>query len=376
MDAQNVQRCAGQYVQSKYFLKKNYGGMQMKRDSSLDIIRILAIWMIVNYHFSHIIGSDSWFTCSYANGGWGCVGTTVFFILSGYVLRMKYKKTGNLLTFYKKRWLSIYPMFYVAFLCSWIYIAIDTGTILYNGAASKLKYTLLGIDGYVVYWKISTYYRGVGEWFTAIIVAIYILYPLINLIFAKAKVFGTILLAVLYLGNVFLDPFAPVPVDANLLTGLFMFWIGMLIEEYSEQIRKQLKLLVAFVPIGLLVILLKLPGPSLIWKNLLGIMVFMVFYLVFSRVKISGIAQHFVTYLSSIAFAVYLTHHFILVTWKPYVAGHLTSNWRMLAFYICYMIVTILCSIVINSITNFGIKLISNIFKILKKQIINKESAA
>lgn len=346
----------------------------MKRDSSLDFIRVLAIWMIVNYHFARIVGTDDWFICSYANGGWGSVGTTVFFILSGYVLHMKYKKTGNILTFYKKRWLSIYPMFYVAFICSWIYIAYDTGMIFYNGDPSKLKYTLLGIDGYVVYWKISTYYRGVGEWFTAIIVAIYLLYPLVNLLFAKARIPSTILLGALYFGNIFANPFDPVPVDANLLTGLFMFWIGMLIEQYSEKIRKQVKLLAGCIPIGLFIMFVKLPGPSLIWKNLLGIMVFMVFYLALTKVKFSDIPQKVLTYFSTISFAVYLTHHFILVTLKPYVIDHLTSVPRVLVFYAGYMVFTIICSIFVNTVTNFGIRILSNISETITKHFVNKES--
>lgn len=325
----------------------------MKRDIGLDFIRILAIYMIVNFHFSCLIGNTEWFICVFRNGEWGCVGTTMFFILSGYVLHMKYKKTGNLLTFYKKRFLSIYPMFYVVFLISWVYMASIIGKVFYGGNPLRLLYTVLGIDGYLNFFGIPNYYQGVGEWFTAVIVVIYLLYPVLNFVFAKARILGTVVLAGLYLWNIFMDPFAPLPVDANLITGIFLFWLGMLFEQYHEIIKKHVSLLFAYIPFGLLIMYVGLPGPGLLWKNFLGIVVFLVLLVLLAKVRFGRMTQRLITYFSGISFAVYLTHHFILVVLQPRVADKLTFSGRMLAFYAFYMILVTLCSTLVNELTNF-----------------------
>ena len=75
----------------------------MKRDVSLSLIRIVAIWMIVTFHFccgtEKLVGSPFY---GYANGGWGSVGTTIFFILSGYLFRLCHKEIPNVGQFYRK----------------------------------------------------------------------------------------------------------------------------------------------------------------------------------------------------------------------------------------------------------------------------------
>lgn len=328
----------------------------MKRNYSLDVIRVLAIWMIVNFHFACLVERTHWGICVFKNGEWGCVGTTMFFLLSGYVLHMRYKEVGSLRTFYKKRFLSIFPMFYIVFLIAWIYTAYISGNVFYGGEPYKLLYTLIGFDGYLTFFGISTYYQGVGEWFTAVIVMIYILYPVMNWMFRKAKIMGTLLLAGLYLWNIFLDPFAPLPVDANLITGVIVFWLGMLLEQYSDYVKVHMKTLLLLIPAGLLLIFVKLPGPMLLWKNLLGIIVFMVFYLALSKVAFPDILKRPLKYLSSISFAVYLTHHFILILLIPRVMPFVVSAKRMLFFYGCYMLAVLICSALINGVTNLIIK--------------------
>lgn len=328
----------------------------MKRDYSLDVIRVLAIWMIVNFHFACLMNQTQWGICIFKNGEWGCVGTTMFFMLSGYALHMKYKEVGDLKTFYKKRFLSIFPMFYLVFLLVWIYTAYVSGNIFYGGDVYRLLYTLIGFDGYLTFWGISTYYQGVGEWFTAVIVMIYILYPVMNWVFRKAKWPGTLFLAGLYMWNVFADPFAPLPVDANLITGMAMFWLGMLLEQYGSCLKARINMLPAYVFAGLWLIFVKLPGPTLLWKNLLGILVFVVLYLAFSKVTLKEAIKRPLKYLSSISFAVYLTHHFLLNQLLLRVMPLLVSRKRMAAFYGCYMILVLLCSAGVNWVTDKMIK--------------------
>ena len=62
----------------------------MRRDCRLDFIRAAAILMIFTFHFCCTIGGTGIFY-GYASGGWGSVGTTMFFIFSGFLLGKKYR---------------------------------------------------------------------------------------------------------------------------------------------------------------------------------------------------------------------------------------------------------------------------------------------
>ena len=51
-------------------------------------------------------------------GDWG---VSLFFIISGAALMYVYEKKCELKTFYKKRFFSIYPMFWMAYIAAFIY---------------------------------------------------------------------------------------------------------------------------------------------------------------------------------------------------------------------------------------------------------------
>lgn len=90
-----------------------------ERIKSFDLIRCISMLIIVIYHWE----------CTYeqlnVNGyhqylplikgiDWGRVGVTMFFMLSGASLQYNYSERKlQWIDFYKKRWISIFPMFYM-----------------------------------------------------------------------------------------------------------------------------------------------------------------------------------------------------------------------------------------------------------------------
>ena len=85
-----------------------------QRDDALDFVRLVAAVMIVVFHFNSMFapkGDVSAGPLRYANGSFGNFGVALFFLLSGYALMLRYGQACPLKTFYKKRFLSIYPLY-------------------------------------------------------------------------------------------------------------------------------------------------------------------------------------------------------------------------------------------------------------------------
>jgi peptidoglycan/LPS O-acetylase OafA/YrhL len=154
-----------------------------QRSVLLDIIRTLAIAIIVFYHILVVnlksplanihfgISPFYWKT-------WGEVGVTIFLILSGIVLELNYgKRKLKYLSFIYNRILRIYPVYYLAVLITIFTACIQYGHFKYTLNLSDLFYTLTGFYAFAGKWGGPFI---VTSWFIGLIMALYFLYPLIS----------------------------------------------------------------------------------------------------------------------------------------------------------------------------------------------------
>lgn len=326
-----------------------------KRDMALDFIRILATALIIFFHFfSSITGAKGW-TLTYKNGTWGLLGTSIFFILSGYLLRSIYKGGFSLKVFYKKRWLSIYPAFYIAFLGSYLYMLVIGTSPLYGGPVYKLIYTVLGIDKYVNWFGITNY-STVGEWFTAVIVVLYLVYPLLSNHLSRSKITFSTILFLVYLFMNITNTF-PAIADISVVNSMVMFWIGMWIAEYGKVIRGRKIIAVPFAIIAAVILIVKLPGLQMFWGHLLAVSVFLVLFILFpSQINAKPVAGT-MSFLAGISYDVYLVHHFLILVLSS-VYEHFDIELSVPAGLIVYTAVTIGVGYVLNLITKFVIGLV------------------
>ena len=154
----------------------------MKRESikSIHFIKAICAIGIIVYHFSCYKKDTSIQPLyTFANGSWGSVFVTAFFIVSGMLLYYNYEEGINLKKYYIKRWKSIYPMFYIAYLSFFIGKLFYYGTPFYKDKKWSYIFTILGFDGYL-YSNTTTYYI-LGEWFLGAIIILYILFPVIRM---------------------------------------------------------------------------------------------------------------------------------------------------------------------------------------------------
>ncbi|MBP5306898.1 MAG: acyltransferase [Paludibacteraceae bacterium] len=135
----------------------------------LDFVRSFCAIGIVIYHFYCHSSFNEGFMVQNASSRWGDLFVYVFFIVSGLCI---YKSNPEVLLtkFYYKRWRSIFPSFYVAYLgCLLLRLAVMPD----NGPTPPLwtaTLTAVGLDGYFLY-CIPNFYL-LGEWFLGAIILI------------------------------------------------------------------------------------------------------------------------------------------------------------------------------------------------------------
>lgn len=157
----------------------------------LDIARIFACLCILTVHFDASVSGYSGGVFQYPNsvipylwfGGLylGDIGVSLFFIISGAAL--EYSNPDGcrpLRKFYFRRFLSIYPSFWIAFAVSLSF------TLLFSRDFSappcrQLLWSIFGMDGYAktMGWSAAGFYQ-VGEWYLGCILLIYLVYPLLS----------------------------------------------------------------------------------------------------------------------------------------------------------------------------------------------------
>lgn len=281
-----------------------------QRDKRLDYIRILSTALIVWFHFFSTYPTATAYTVAFKNGVWGYLGTSVFFVLSGFLLRKNHKKIPSVTSFYKKRWLAIFPSFYIAYIVAYAVTVCLRRSFLYNGPAYEFIYSILGVDKYVELMGFPTYAL-VGEWFTAVILVLYLVYPFINRAFSEAKLTLTGVLVTAYiLFNAF--NMFPVNNQVSVLNALCLFVTGMFIAEYELRLTSNKLIAIVYGVISCILLLIKVPIENVYCVQMLAVALFLLLLTVLPSKGFSEKENKVTAYLAGISYCVYLVHHFIL----------------------------------------------------------------
>ena len=148
----------------------------------LDLIRAVATALVVLTHFNfHLKEHGGGYVLTYEPFGIyvGSLGVSLFLIISGAALTLTYRRPIDLKRFYWKRFRSIYPMFWTAWVLAALAFLLATNGRLPNGApATTFILTVLGIDGLAQAFYIPTMYL-LGEWFLGFIVLYYLVFPVL-----------------------------------------------------------------------------------------------------------------------------------------------------------------------------------------------------
>lgn len=199
----------------------------------VNFTRTICALGIIFYHFFRASASQYPLFTTYANGTWGEVNVAIFFMLSGYLLYYNHSSVNRLSAFYKRRFINIFPSFYIAYIFLYLERVFQSGKIFWSGPKWKLIFSVIGIDGFIFYRQPDDYYL-IGEWFLGAIIILYTLYPLIIWILNKNAVISTLLVLVLYVILLLNQNNITNKASHTITSSLLSFYIGILLCKYCR----------------------------------------------------------------------------------------------------------------------------------------------
>ena len=241
----------------------------------------------------------------------GCVFTygdiyvTVFFFISGALLFYNHSEVDNLKLFYKKRALSIFPAFYIAWGSMYIRDVLRYKSMFYRGNPVSIILSLCGMDGYLAF-KVKDYYI-LGEWFIGAIILLYILYPLLIWLKRKYKWLTVDVVILLYILSLKINLTGMIPFRM-LPSCLVSFYAGMLFVGYRKTAEKYWWIA------GILLMILKCiePGNMNIKGHIAGFLMAYMLYGIGTYLMKINIVNKLVKFIGGISYEVFLTHHVII----------------------------------------------------------------
>lgn len=334
--------------------------MNKKQLFHLDLIRVLSTFLIVCCHFSvafmqyNISGFNN-YLFSFANTDSGKLGVYLFFMLSGASLIYNYGDKFSVIQFYKKRWVRIFSLFYLAWLVFYIIKVIEVKSFLYNGSVLRMFWTLVGLDYYLG--GMYSTYAIVGEWFTGAIIVIYVIFPLLRLLYKyKMSYYLTsIILYILYLVNFFIIPLPHPTNTETIFVDIFYFWIGMMFIKEGEKVKR--------IPIFPLIIILV---PLLVVKNQYNattnsLIVAIIIYIICMKVQNGKVFESnaIFNFVAKYSYAIYLVHHQVIYLVIKRFANMYLPVWESMVIYFMIWLAIGIVAVLLTKINNFILNILN-----------------
>lgn len=317
--------------------------MENERLFYLDFIRAFATISILLTHFNAVylyinppMPEKAVITTTVANIYIGNFGVSLFFIISGAALMYVYQEKCNLKDYFEKRFLSIYPMFWLAYIIVFIFYLVMGVPVLNQAPLWKIIFTIVGFDGYLME-NTATFYI-LGEWFLGCIILMYIVFPVLKkgvITFPKATASLLLILGVL---SVYFNPTA-FPTAKFLFTRLPEFALGMYFIRYIKKVNLSLFLL------SLIALILNTIIQPQINDNIqtayVGICSFFVLVFISKYLKTSGIKK-ISMFISKYSYPIFLVHHVIIAGITSYFnLTTITVKESYMLFFICCCVIIV-----------------------------------
>jgi peptidoglycan/LPS O-acetylase OafA/YrhL len=285
----------------------------------LDFIRAFATILIVITHFNnpYLLGHPI-FVYSPFHIYVGSLGVSLFLIISGAALMYVHgdDERLNFKRFYFKRFKTIYPMFWIAFIFANAYLLLMGRGIVTSAAPRwRIIFSALGMDGLIASMQYQTFYT-LGEWFLGFIIIFYVAFPLLRVGVNKKPVLTAVIVVALYTATLILPtPLPNIPRSVLLTTRLPELTFGMYFIKYIKKVKWP----VLLASIALLVLQqatgflnsLQAPGSEDFATTLVGIAAFAVLVWVAQyldhrpvRVPVASIAKY--------SYSIFLVHHVVI----------------------------------------------------------------
>lgn len=335
-----------------------------KRIVAFDVMRVIGLIIIVSYHFAccffaYGLNGGEYFIhylSGYKNGDWGYVGVSLFLLLSGAALMNQYIGIFSIKSFFKKRFIRLFPIFYFIYAIALLY-NICTKTFFSQDIPSwKILLTFSGIDGYF-----ANSFHLVGEWFTGCIIIIYFIFPIIRAMIIRHPIIWLLINGVVSLYIIFFNPFIMVP-EGNVLVNLFIFSMGGTYYTYIKNVNKYIPILSAIILI--IIIFVPFGHKNPLFSIAIAFCMFLIAIYVSRFINNEKIKQIFKK-ISELSYIVYLTHHFFLDKFLPKLSGKNFTGISELLLVLISLFIIYIISLIINISFNKFLLFLKYGYKIL-----------
>ncbi len=332
--------------------------MIRKRIPAFDLIRILAMVLIVVYHWNtycyiRLIDTPVLLPFNIVNGNLGSIGVSLFFILSGASLMYVYRENLEIRDYLKKRFLAIYPAYWLSYALMFLFVYRIHHRKL-TGEYWTWIFTFLGMDG-LLNGLIPSIYL-VGEWFVGCIVILYLLFPLLRKAVLKRPALTALAAVILTACAVIWDPGIP-EIDhfplfrvPEVLFG--MFYVQVCFPEKEDpRARAAAKGFTAAGAAAFIgICLLRTEIPLLLTDIWLGVSSFCVLAGVFQLLPVKGRAERAAAAAAGYTYEIFLIHHVPMGDFLRYMGNETIPFEGELLRFGAYCVTIVVCAVVIENI--------------------------
>lgn len=340
--------------------------MKKARLYYLDLIKLIAVIAVFTIHFtksleyagvnfSFKVLPDTVFSLYL-----GSYGVSLFFIVSGAVLMYMYgDKDIDLGVYFKKRFLGIYPMFWLAFALFFVIKEIRYPHFDRGIRRGTLLFSLLGIDGQVGIYT-PTFYM-LGEWFLTVIIVLYILFPILKKLVLRNPWMTFALFLAVTLLSAFHWNDDVLAMDAFFFHRIPEFLFGMIFVQYIKKVHWYM--LIPALSVLTLFTVYDFPNLNYMVRIMvIGISGFLVWTFLFSFAKGKAV-ERISAFIDRYCYPIFLSHHIIMLLLLPFWAGN-TFTWeKVLAAYLFCIVLTLGMSALLIRLTPKVISLCAKIYE-------------
>ena len=291
------------------------------RLAGLDLTRAAALWCILTFHFNQNIqtacpGAPAIGFVTYANGSLGHIGVSLFFVLSGASLMVRYRDDCPLRPYLLRRAAAIFPMYWIGWGALFVYSDLLHHNLDRSIPLWRILWSVLAMDGYLN--ALAPNFYKIGEWFMGCILLLYLLFPLLRramkarpgLTLAGLAIFH-ILWTLLYPGRL--------EIEHHVLSRVLEFALGMGLALWRPRMPRWAPW--AGAVLAAIVLFVPLPGPRMLNLPVLGVGLCLALWAAGDRITAvpvrAGLKQ-----LAALSYPLYLVHHVTLtILFVPRLAG-------------------------------------------------------
>lgn len=389
-------------VQSRFFYHKCdiMSVMNKHFEPSFNVIRAVSAVAIVLFHYSYTfyeygIKMHGPEFLMFKNGDYGGIFVAVFFMLSGAAILHNHPHLSdnddpgfsgtlkNILRFYGKRWLSLFPMFYIAWTVMYIINSNRVGSWFWGGPRKNFILSFLGMDGYFLHLGMN--YYNLGEWFLGGIIFMYLLYPFLLFLWNRARIPGTLLIVFFFLFNLRRHYFSSAP-DTNIFivlikyynshitisdnmciwTCVLDFWLGFILLTYALPTIKKMDLRMRVISVILIISILlvfinvDLPLFKLETCTIMAVLTYILLSVITPFITARPSFNALLNMISKYSYGIFLVHHVILYGIMYLVKGFTFSQISSIIFFIPLYALIFFAGLLLTKVSGYIVNIIKS----------------